>query len=96
MCVRHLILLLNGGRKSERLDLMLNPYHVISTGSDIGMVEVVTSSQTISKIQKKMAGSMGAFKDEVIFKWLQRENPEELALKMAVENVRRIFGLCSH
>lgn len=41
--------------KKENLDLALNPYGVISTGGDIGMIEVVTSSQTISKIQKVLS-----------------------------------------
>ena len=51
------------------------------------MIEVVTKSNTISKIQKQYAGAVGAFKDQLLLKWLQEKNPEEMALKMAVENV---------
>jgi len=72
--------------KKNNLDLMLNPYGVISTGGQIGMIEVVTRSNTISKIQKQMSGAMGAFKDEVLFKWLQEKNPEEAEIKTAIEN----------
>lgn len=38
--------------KKENLDLMLNPYKVLATGEQTGMIEVVTNSMTISKIQK--------------------------------------------
>lgn len=34
-----------------------------------------------------MAGSMGAFKDEVLFKWLQEKNPKVDDLKQAIEYV---------
>jgi len=81
--------------KKNNLDLMLNPYGVISTGGQIGMIEVVTRSNTVSKIQKQMAGSMGAFKDEVLFKWLQEKNPEENDIKTAVENVLAAIYLAS-
>jgi len=53
---------------------MLNPYNVIATGADTGMIEVVTSSNTISKIQKEMSGVMGAFKDNVLKNWLEQKN----------------------
>jgi phosphatidylinositol kinase/protein kinase (PI-3 family) len=42
--------------KKENLDLQLNPYRVIATGGETGMVEVVTRSNTISKIQKQIGG----------------------------------------
>lgn len=75
--------------KKETLDLMLNPYRVIATGGETGMVEVVTKSNTISAIQKDYGGgAAGAFKDEVIFKWLQEKNSAggEDAMKLVVEN----------
>jgi len=53
---------------------MLNPYNVIATGADTGMIEVVTSSNTICKIQKEMSGLMGAFKDNVLKSWLEVKN----------------------
>lgn len=55
------------------------------------MIEVVTRSNTISKIQKQCAGAVGAFKDEVLFKWLSEKNPDEMSLKMAIENVCRPY-----
>jgi len=72
--------------KKEGLDLMLNPYGVIAMGARTGMVEIVTHSQTISKIQKKIAGAMGAWDDEVLFKWLEEHNPDVSQLKVSIEN----------
>jgi len=72
--------------KKNNLDLKMNAYRVISTGHQIGFVEVVTHSKTVSKIQKQMAGSLGAFKDEVLFNWLKEQNPEESQLTRAIEN----------
>lgn len=78
--------------KKKGLNLKLNPYGVIPTGAETGMVEVVTNSNTVSKIQKEMAGSsLGAFDDTVLFAWLQRENPDVQNLKVAIENVRAFF-----
>lgn len=38
--------------KKHNIDLQLRPYNVIATGAETGMIEVVTSSNTVSKIQK--------------------------------------------
>eukprot|EP01127_Copromyxa_protea_P008788 TRINITY_DN2020_c0_g1_i6.p1 TRINITY_DN2020_c0_g1~~TRINITY_DN2020_c0_g1_i6.p1 ORF type:complete len:638 (-),score=92.32 TRINITY_DN2020_c0_g1_i6:16-1929(-) len=78
--------------KSEGLDLQLNPYGVIATGGTTGMIEVVTRSNTISKIQKQFGGAVGAFRDEVLFKWLREKNPDDVALKTAVENFTASCG----
>jgi phosphatidylinositol-4,5-bisphosphate 3-kinase len=36
--------------KSEGLDLQLSPYGCISTGHELGMIEVVTQSETTANI----------------------------------------------
>eukprot|EP01123_Difflugia_compressa_P003694 TRINITY_DN1496_c0_g1_i1.p1 TRINITY_DN1496_c0_g1~~TRINITY_DN1496_c0_g1_i1.p1 ORF type:complete len:482 (-),score=84.89 TRINITY_DN1496_c0_g1_i1:139-1584(-) len=74
-------------KAEEDLDLMLNPYNVIATGGETGLVEVVTRSQTISKIQVLTGGTvMGAFNDEVLAKWLRQVNPDDTYYKQAVVN----------
>jgi len=61
--------------KRENLNLMLNPYNVIATGADTGMIEVVTSSNTVSKIEKAIGGgALGAFNETVIKSWLDQKN----------------------
>jgi len=72
--------------KKENIDLMLNPYGVIATGAETGMIEVVTSSNTLSKIQKQVAGASGAFNDECLAKWMKTYNPDEMTYKIAVDN----------
>jgi phosphatidylinositol-4,5-bisphosphate 3-kinase len=63
--------------KRENLNLMLNPYNVIATGADTGMIEVVTSSNTVSKIEKQIGGgALGAFNDTVIRYWLELKNSQ--------------------
>jgi len=74
-------------KAEEDLDLMLNPYNVIATGGESGLVEVVTKAQTISNIQQKTAGAvMGALSDDVLSKWLRQVNMEESFYKQAVLN----------
>jgi len=82
--------------KKEGLDLKLNPYGVIPTGAETGMVEIVTSSNTVSKIQKEMAGgAIGAFSNSVIFEWLLKWNTDDMAIKLAAENfTRSCAGYC--
>jgi phosphatidylinositol-4,5-bisphosphate 3-kinase catalytic subunit alpha/beta/delta len=43
------------------MDFRMKPYKVIATQDQVGMIEVVTNSQTMEKIHEK-AGMMGAFK----------------------------------
>eukprot|EP01125_Pyxidicula_operculata_P022262 TRINITY_DN899_c0_g1_i1.p1 TRINITY_DN899_c0_g1~~TRINITY_DN899_c0_g1_i1.p1 ORF type:complete len:1494 (+),score=277.61 TRINITY_DN899_c0_g1_i1:56-4537(+) len=81
--------------KKEGLDLKLNPYSVIATGGDTGMIEVVTNSQTISKIQKEMAGDLGALKDECLFQWLLKENKESLNEKTYEKLIESFSRSCS-
>ncbi len=59
------------------LDLRLTPYGCISTGVDMGMLEIVTESNTTANIQKVL-GSMGAFRNKSLLAWLKNKNPDEL------------------
>jgi len=73
--------------EKESLDLQLNPYGVIATGGDTGLIEVVTSSNTIAKIQKKQGGASAVFKNEVLFEWfVEVNNRENTKIKTVVEN----------
>jgi len=48
-------------------DLAPTPYGCVATGKDLGMIEVVPSSRTISEIQQKYGGRIvGAFRSEPI------------------------------
>ncbi|XP_022335573.2 phosphatidylinositol 4,5-bisphosphate 3-kinase catalytic subunit delta isoform-like [Crassostrea virginica] len=69
--------------KNEGLDLRLNPYGCIATGREEGMIEIVTHSMTISKIQ--LWYNHGAFDKESLYEWLKFHNPNEESLSQAVE-----------
>jgi len=82
------------------LDMRLKPYSVIATGVNshgegVGMLEVVTNSDTTSNIQWEFGGgAAGAFKDTVIVDFLKAHNKDVLFDK-AVENfVRSCAGYC--
>lgn len=53
----------------------MNPYGCIATGREEGMIEIVTNSMTISKIQRWY--KKGAFAKEALYEWLKHKNPKE-------------------
>ncbi|XP_061163254.1 phosphatidylinositol 4,5-bisphosphate 3-kinase catalytic subunit delta isoform-like [Saccostrea echinata] len=69
--------------KNEGLDLRVNPYGCIATGREEGMIEIVTNSMTISKIQKWY--NKGAFAKEALYEWLKFKNPNESSLSQAID-----------
>lgn len=62
------------------------PYGCLSTGDQVGLIEVILNSSTIAKIQKKSHGARGAFKKEVLLQWLREQNPNPAHLEKAIEN----------
>ena len=71
--------------KQAGLDLRMNPYGCLSTGAQVGMIEVVLNSSTIAKIQKKK-GARGAFDRKLLYQWLKDQNPTPEAMESAIEN----------
>jgi len=77
--------------KENGLDLFLTPYAVISTGDDIGMVEIVPCSETISGVQRSAGGSsvtaaFRALNSTPLSNWLKRHNRTNEEYEIAVEN----------
>ncbi|GBG30282.1 Phosphatidylinositol 3-kinase, putative [Hondaea fermentalgiana] len=54
----------------DGLDLCMTPYRCISTGNELGMIEVVTNSETTANIQKRH-GKLGALSSRTLYEWLQ-------------------------
>ena len=72
--------------QSEGLDMRMNPYGCMSTGDQVGLIEVVLQSNTIAKIQKeKGGGSRGAFDKSTLYKWLQEKNKDKEAFDQAID-----------
>nr|XP_018668461.1 phosphatidylinositol 4,5-bisphosphate 3-kinase catalytic subunit gamma isoform isoform X1 [Ciona intestinalis]XP_026691477.1 phosphatidylinositol 4,5-bisphosphate 3-kinase catalytic subunit gamma isoform isoform X1 [Ciona intestinalis] len=70
----------------EGLDLHLLPYGCLSTGLQVGIIQIVPNATTVARIQKESGGLIrGTFKDEVLKKWLERKNPTTDRMNSAVE-----------
>jgi len=53
------------------------PYGCLSTGDQIGMIEVVLNSNTVANIQKKKGGgARGAFDKTTLYQYLKEHNPD--------------------
>ncbi|XP_074660080.1 phosphatidylinositol 4-phosphate 3-kinase C2 domain-containing subunit alpha-like [Tubulanus polymorphus] len=76
------------------LDLSIIVFRCLATGDKQGLIELVTESDTLRKIQTTH-GLTGSFKDRPIAEWLMKHNPTELEYKMAVRNfTRSCAGYC--
>lgn len=62
------------------------PYGCLSTGDQVGLIEVILNSSTIAKIQKKSRGARGAFDRKLLLQWLREQNPVPAQLEKAIEN----------
>ncbi|XP_066255577.1 phosphatidylinositol 4-phosphate 3-kinase C2 domain-containing subunit alpha isoform X2 [Euwallacea similis] len=69
----------------EGLDLKMVTFTCIPTSHKKGMIEMVTKSETLRKIQTEH-GLTGSFKDKPIAEWLAKHNPSELEYTRAVQN----------
>lgn len=58
------------------MDFRMKPYKVIATMDQVGMIEVVLNSETMSKIHHD-AGALGAFQARSIWYYLNNKNPTE-------------------
>ncbi|XP_030842482.1 phosphatidylinositol 4,5-bisphosphate 3-kinase catalytic subunit beta isoform [Strongylocentrotus purpuratus] len=75
--------------QEEGLDLRIIPYKTLATGPKVGLIEVVTNSDTIANIQKQH-GSVNvltaAFQKAALFEWLKKHSPTEEMLNKAIED----------
>lgn len=71
--------------QQENLDLKIITFACLSTGPKKGMVEIVTESETLRKIQVSY-GLTGSFKERPLQEWLQKNNPTQMEYEKAVEN----------
>uniref|UniRef100_A0A1S4H5J3 Phosphatidylinositol-4-phosphate 3-kinase n=1 Tax=Anopheles gambiae TaxID=7165 RepID=A0A1S4H5J3_ANOGA len=87
----------------EGLDLKMVTFNCVPTAYKKGMIELVSESETLRKIQVEW-GVTGSFKDKSIAEWLAKQNPSQLEYQRAVENFTRscagysvatyILGIC--
>ena len=73
--------------QEEGLDLKLSPYGCLSTGNQIGMIEIVLNAFTLAKIHKKFGGgAKGAFSSQSLYTYLVEQNKEPKQLDNAIKN----------
>lgn len=81
--------------KKEGLDLQMSPYGCISTGDEVGMIEVVLDADTTASISKRAGGATAAFYVDPLKNWLQKHNPTESQYEKAVESfIKSCAGYC--
>ena len=74
------------------MDLCMSPYACVSTGDELGMLEIVTPSMTTADIHKKYAGKYsGALRDNTIKDFLEDNNRGSM-LKAIDKFVRSCAG----
>ncbi|XP_065176663.1 phosphatidylinositol 4,5-bisphosphate 3-kinase catalytic subunit alpha isoform-like [Sycon ciliatum] len=72
--------------RAQGLDMRMIPYGCLSTGDQVGLIEVVLQANTVAKIQKaKGGGSRGAFDKSTLYKWLQEKNADKVQLDEAID-----------
>ncbi|CAB1329654.1 unnamed protein product [Coregonus sp. 'balchen'] len=81
--------------QEKSLDLNLVPYGCISTGHNIGMIEIVRDAVTIAALQRIQGGTTGAFKNDALFEWLKGKCPLQEIHYQAMERfVNSCAGYC--
>uniref|UniRef100_A0A671QXJ7 Phosphatidylinositol 4,5-bisphosphate 3-kinase catalytic subunit gamma isoform-like n=1 Tax=Sinocyclocheilus anshuiensis TaxID=1608454 RepID=A0A671QXJ7_9TELE len=80
--------------KEIGLDLNLVPYGCISTGHNIGMIEIVRNAITIASVQRSQGGVAGAFKNNALYDWLQRKCPFQEKVSRYTKFVNSCAGYC--
>ncbi|KAM6924701.1 phosphatidylinositol 4,5-bisphosphate 3-kinase catalytic subunit gamma isoform [Xenentodon cancila] len=81
--------------QEKSLDLNLIPYGCISTGHNIGMIEIVRNAATIAAVQRNHGGTTGAFRNDALFEWLKSKCPlQEIHYKTVEKFVKSCAGYC--
>jgi len=77
------------------LDLQLSPYGCISTGDEVGMIEVVLNSNTTAAITREAGGAAATLKKSPLADWLHENNPGEREWEAAQERfIKSCAGYC--
>uniref|UniRef100_A0A674NP13 phosphatidylinositol 3-kinase n=1 Tax=Takifugu rubripes TaxID=31033 RepID=A0A674NP13_TAKRU len=95
MLVIQTLMVMDSIWQERSLDLNLVPYGCISTGHNIGMIEIVRNAVTIAAIQRSVGGTTGAFRNDALYEWLRSKGPPEEIHHTTVERfVKSCAGYC--
>ncbi|KAM9855477.1 phosphatidylinositol 4,5-bisphosphate 3-kinase catalytic subunit gamma isoform [Aulostomus maculatus] len=95
MLVIQTLMVMDSIWQEKSLDLNLVPYGCISTGHNIGMIEIVRDAVTIAAVQRSQGGTTGAFRNDALFEWLKSKCPlQEIHFNMVERFVKSCAGYC--
>ncbi|XP_035511915.1 phosphatidylinositol 4,5-bisphosphate 3-kinase catalytic subunit gamma isoform [Morone saxatilis] len=95
MLVLQTLVVMDSIWQEKSLDLNLVPYGCISTGHNIGMIEIVRNAATIAVVQRNHGGTNGAFRNDALFEWLKSKCPlQEIHYKTVERFVKSCAGYC--
>ncbi|XP_062843396.1 phosphatidylinositol 4,5-bisphosphate 3-kinase catalytic subunit beta isoform [Trichomycterus rosablanca] len=82
--------------KEANLDLRIVPYGCLATGDRTGLIEVVSSADTIANIQKNSSNmaAAAAFNKDALLNWLKDKNPGDSLEKAIEEFTLSCAGYC--
>ncbi|XP_070694974.1 phosphatidylinositol 4,5-bisphosphate 3-kinase catalytic subunit gamma isoform [Pempheris klunzingeri] len=95
MLVIQTLMVMDSIWQEKSLDLNLVPYGCISTGHNIGMIEIVRNAATIAAVQRNHGGTNGAFRNDALFEWLKSKCPlQEIHFQTVERFVKSCAGYC--
>ncbi|CAK6955169.1 phosphatidylinositol 4%2C5-bisphosphate 3-kinase catalytic subunit gamma isoform [Scomber scombrus] len=95
MLVLQTLVLMDSIWQEKSLDLNLVPYGCISTGHNIGMIEIVRNAVTIAAVQRSHGGNNAAFRNDALFEWLKSKCPlQEIHYNTVERFVKSCAGYC--
>ena len=81
--------------RNHGLDMQMSPYGCISTGNEVGFIEVVLNADTTASISREAGGARAAFQEDPLAKWLQVHNPTPQAYAQAQKRfMHSLAGYC--
>lgn len=60
--------------RNHGLDMQMSPYLCMSTGNEVGFIEVVLNADTTAHISKEAGGARAAFQEEPLNNWIKLHN----------------------
>ncbi|XP_071331683.1 phosphatidylinositol 4,5-bisphosphate 3-kinase catalytic subunit gamma isoform isoform X3 [Trachinotus anak] len=95
MLVIQTLMVMDSIWQEKSLDLNLVPYGCISTGHNIGLIEIVRNAATIAAVQRNHRGTAGAFRNDALFEWLKSKCPlQEIHYETVERFVKSCAGYC--
>ncbi|XP_034028039.1 phosphatidylinositol 4,5-bisphosphate 3-kinase catalytic subunit gamma isoform-like [Thalassophryne amazonica] len=75
MLVIQTLIVMDSIWQEKSVNLNLVPYGCISTGYNIGMIEIVRNAMTIAAVQRCHGGTTGSVRNDALFEWLKSKCP---------------------